>query len=378
MLIRPRNVADLARAHLWGRAVHWLEDGLDPDLRDRAIASLAVGCDHTAGEQLLAVIDDSVHPQVFLGAILTDRRYAWRNMLSSGSIRWEDVERVEVTEGLLIAQQHCVRYDGTRCTIPPAGVDLAPFFGALSQIPRERRSTPPVPASQPSRRDPTGARTASASMLRSEPRHSALYELVWRLHEGQDQATAQGSWGRFGRDMTARVTCLHRTVCQGRGATEGWWISPLSPVDLGHAVASFWGDPVWASGYDASTVVDHDVPVRHRRDVELGVGPLQRDTLARAGFGRDVPRVRVTMRAISGGSAFIVQGWEDGEMLHRLNPMLLVLLHRQLLDVEHRTLLRRVLVGDEPGVEELWGQPLPSLAKARAVDAAPLAALGLG
>ena len=84
MLIRPSTVADLARAHLAGEAV--LHDRLDTALRDRAIASLGVGCDHTAGEQLLAVIDDSVHPHVFLGAILTDRRYAWRNMQSSGSI----------------------------------------------------------------------------------------------------------------------------------------------------------------------------------------------------------------------------------------------------------------------------------------------------
>ncbi|MEQ9322608.1 MAG: hypothetical protein RIF41_25810 [Polyangiaceae bacterium] len=370
MLIRPSTVADLARAHLAGEAV--LHDRLDTALRDRAIASLGVGCDHTAGEQLLAVIDDSVHPHVFLGAILTDRRYAWRNMQSSGSIEWEDVERVEVTEGLLVAQQHCVLHDGTRRTVPPAGADLSPFFRALSQIPRGRRSTPPAPLSQSSHRDPTGARMANAAMHRCDPRHAALYQLVWHLHEGSDRAAD------VARDMTARVTGLHRTVCQGRGATGGWWLSPLSPTDLRHALESFLGGAVWISLQGDLAVVDHDIPAELRRDSELRVKAVQRDALVRAGFGRDVARVRVTMRAISGGAAFVVQGWDgEGHTLDRLNPTLLAMLHRQLLEVEHRTVLRRVLAGYEASVEEMWGQPLPSLAKARAVDVAPLAELGL-
>lgn len=364
-------VADLARAHLARDAV--LHDQLDADLRDRAIASLGVGCDHTAGEQLLAVIDDSVHPHVFLGAIVTDRRYAWRNMQSNGSIGWEDVERVEVTEGLLVAQQHCVTYDGARRTIPPAGVDLTPFFRALGQIPRGRRSTPPAPLSQPSHRDPTGARVAVASMHRAEPRHEALYQLVWHLHEGDDRL------GTAARDLTARVTGLHRTVCQGRGATGGWWLSPLSPPDLRHALESFLGGAQWISLQGDVALVDHDIPEGARRDAELRVKAVQRRALLAAGFGRDVSRVRVTIRAIAGGSAFVVQGWDgEGKTLDRLNPVLLMMLHRQLLDVEHRTLLRRVLAGYTVSVEEIWGQPLPALARARAVDVTPLAALGLG
>ena len=370
MLIRPCAVAQLAGEHLAGEAV--LHDQLDADRRDRAIASVGVGCDHTAGEQLLAVIDDSLHPQVFLGAILTDQRYAWRNMQSSGSIVWEDVERVEVSEGLLVARQHCVLHDGTRHTVPPAGADLTPFFRALSQIPRGRRSTPPAPLSQPSHRDPTGARLASASMHRVDARHEALYRLVWDLHEKSERAGVA-------RDMTARITCLHRTVCQGRGATGTWWLSPLSRDDLRHALESFLGAAVWISLQGAVAIVDHDVPLRDRRDAELAVKAIQRDTLRAAGFGRDVSRLRVTIRAIAGGSAFVVQGWDgEGQSLDRLNPALLMKLHRQLLEVEHRTVLRRVLAGYEVSIEDLWGQPLPALAKASAVDAAPLAAVGLG
>ena len=371
MLIRPSTVADLARAHLSGEAV--LHDQLDVGRRDRAIASLGVGCDHAAGEQLLAVIDDSAHPQAFLGGLLTDRRYAWRNMQSSGSIGWEDVERVEVTEGLLVARQHCVLYDGTRQTIPPAGADLTPFFRALSQIPRGRRSTPPAPLSQSSRRDPTGARMANASMHRAEPRHEALYRLIWHLHEDG------GCGWEVSRDLTARVTGLHRSVCQGRGATGGWWLSPLSPTDLRHALESFLGGAVWISLQGDLAVVDHDIPARLRRDAELRVKAVQRDALVKAGFGRDVSRVRMTARAVAGGSAFVLQGWDgEGQTLDRLNPMLLMALHRQLLDVEHRTVLRRVLAGYEMSVEEIWGRPLPALAKAREVDVTPLTALGLG
>jgi hypothetical protein len=216
---------------------------------------------------------------------------------------------------------------------------------------------------------------ADASMHRSEPRHHALYELVWRLHEDEER---DGTAGPIARDMTARVTCLHRTVCQGRGATGGWWLSPLSPADLRHALESFLGAALWISLQREAAIVDHEIPARHRRDADLGVRAMQRDTLAAAGFGRDVSRVRVTIRAVSGGSAFVVQGWDgNGQTLDRLNPTLLMLLHRQLLDVEHRTVLRRVLAGYDVSVEEIWGQPLPELAKARAVDAAPLAALGL-
>jgi hypothetical protein len=366
MLIGPSCVRHLAGQHLRGDGVHAVED-LAPILRDRAIAAVGLGCDHASGEQIVAVIDDSIHPQVFLGALITDRRYAWRNMQGRGVIRWDEVERIEVSEGLLVARQLCVMRDGRRMQVPPAGIDLGGFFHALSEVPPASRSLPPAPISQPTPGDPTGARAAKRDMLHPDSRHGSLYTLVRRIYRGSESVA--------GRMCTDAITGLHHTTYAGRGAQGGWWTSPLTSGDLRHAFEAMLDAPVSLGEHDGHRFMDFDVPLSWRTDATLRAGTLQRETLGKAGFGRDIARIRVTLR----DRAFVVQGWDgaQGRTLDLLNPSLLAKLFVCLLEIEHRTVLRRVLAGGVTPIRQLVAQPLATLAAARRVEPESIKAVGI-
>ncbi|MCA9624547.1 MAG: hypothetical protein KC731_36235 [Myxococcales bacterium] len=386
-MFRPSLIRRLARAHLAGGGVHHARD-VNPDLRDQAIASMGQGCDHTAGEQLVAVLDDRIHHGPFLGALVTDRRYAWRNMQGQGSVAWADVERIDVLDSLLVEQQHCELVDGTRLRIPPTGVDLTPFFRALAALPtqplsgqpstRQRSpSTPPMELAPVSADDPTGARAASAAMYSPDPRHLTLYEWVWHLYS-RDGASI------FGRDLTARVTLLHRTAAHGRGGPAlgdagGRWLSPLGARDLFHAISIVLGPPQPTGEKGEILQADFDIPESWRRSAALDLDPLQRQALSTAGFGHDIRRIRFAIRDAAPGSTFSVLGHGGGRELGGLelqNPKLLWLIHRALLVVEHQVMVRRVLAGFDTSVGELLAQPIEHLAGQCHVD--PAEVLGAG
>jgi hypothetical protein len=198
---------------------------------------------------------------------------------------------------------------------------------------------------------------------------------VWELHERDGQSPVS-------RDLCARVSLLHRTTHDGRGALDGWWLSPLAPSDLLCALDSVLaaqqqgmsGGQRWA---------DYELPAAWCANAALGGTQLQRRTLRQAGYGRELARIRVTVEPAPAGSAFSIQGFEGGAAvgsLSRQNPVLLADVFGMLLDIEQRALLRRILGGWRVPMPELLSQPVDQLtaALALAIPGAQLAAVGLG
>ncbi len=360
-------VHELAEAHLRGPGVHPRE-AIDARRRDLAIAACGLGPDHLDGEHVVAVIDDTPRRHVFVGATISDRRYAWRTMAGAGAIDWSDVESLEVREGTLLREQVFRLFD-RQVRVPATRADLTPFFRALCERPLAERCQPPRPLTEPPPGDdfPASARAFTCS----DPTHRVLYQLVWELHERDGQSP-------LSRDLCRRVSLLHRTTHEGRGMRDGGWLSPLAPTDLLCALDQALG----ASAHgidDGLRWADYTLPAAWCDDARLGANGMQQRTLREAGYGQPLERIRVTVQPAAAGSGFAVRGFVDGRLDKTLswqNPVLLADLFGALVPVERRALLRRILVGWQRPMPELLTEAIARLAP-RALPEERLSAVGL-
>jgi hypothetical protein len=362
----------MARAHLGDVRCPEALSAFDTAL---AIAACGRGCDHLDGERLVAVIDEAPRRGVFVGALLTDRRYAWRNLSGRGSVAWADIESVSSRQGVLVAEQHLVLHDGSSVRIPALRADLTPLFEALAASPWSERCPQLRPLTMP---PPEGEAHAC-----HDPRHRMMYALVWSMH-------AHDGDSPISRDLCERVSLLHRTSHQGRGGRDGWWLSPLAPIDLLHALDSMLS-PTAKHGIDAGhRWAEYDLPADWCRDAAIEAPAMVRRTMAAAGQGRDVTRVRITMQPAPAGAAFVVQGLEsavrrdaqpDGSLLSlsQQNPRLLARVLLALLEVERRALLRRILGGWRLPMPALLDESVGQLTASLALDVSPtqMAEIGL-
>jgi hypothetical protein len=328
---------------------------LESSRRDMAIAACGVGCDHLDGERIVAVIDDTPRQHVFVGAVITDRRYAWRNLGGLGSVLWSDVESVRVRDGLLIKEQVFKLCDGNRVRVPSNSVDLSAFFAKLAVTPFSVRCSEPRPLTMPPPRKPESTKAQAHSC--SDPRHRLMYETVWELHAREGESA-------ISRDLCGRVSVLHRTTHEGRGESGGWWLSPLAPLDMLHALDAVLQRAGPRGTNDGHRYADYALPERWCAETVLDGTALQVRTLREAGFGRELSRIRVTVQAAPDGAAFAVQGFEAGAPVASLtcqNPALLSRLFSALVTVEQRALLRRILGGWRLPMAELLDQPVEQL-----------------
>ena len=346
--------------------------------RHFAIASCGAGCDHLEGEQLLAIVDDTPVRGVFVGALISDRRYIWRNMAGAGSLCWSDVAAVDIREGILTKRQQFTRFDGSTFRVPAGRTDLSAFFQAVCGAPPSLRCQEPRPLSEP----PQTSEQLAAAHSRScgNEKHRLLYELVYRLFERDGHSA-------MSRDLCARVSLQHRTEHDGRGSHEGWWLSPLAPADLLSAIGAVFGAGAAMGRSTANDWADFELPLQWCIDTTLPTSSARhRRTLHEAGYASDIARVRVVVRPartnVQAGSLLMLQGFEGGgprSTLSHQNPRMLARLFDALPPIEERCLLRRILAGWHRPMVDLLTQRVDQLTAPLPLEVAParFAAVGL-
>jgi hypothetical protein len=304
---------------------------------------------------------------VFVGALLTDRRFAWRNLTGRGSVAWADIERVSSREGVLVSAPRLRLHDGSSVRVPALRVDVTTLFEALAASPWSERCPQSRPLTMP---PPAGAAHACA-----DPRHRMMFALVWSMH-------AREGDGPISRDLCERVSLLHRTSHEGRGSRDGWWLSPLAPIDLLHALDNMLSSTAKHGIDGGHRWAEYDLPSSCREGAAIDAPALVRRTMAAAGQGRDLNRVRITVQPAPAGTAFVVQGVEPRGALACLsqqNPHLLARVLLALIEVERRALLRRILGGWRLPMPELLDESVAGLSASLALDLSPthMAELGL-
>lgn len=280
-------VHQLAHLFLRDPSVHrWPE--IEASRRDQAIAACGAGCDHLEGEELVAVIDETKRADVFVGAVITSRRYAWRNMSGRGEIHWSDLSHVVVERDPLTSTPWCTRFDGSTVRVPCTSASTCAFFEAVVRLRGEERavSIHPLPA---------------------------------------------------GRTKARRVL-LSRAREHGRGQHRGAWLSSSAPNELARGFAMLFGPPVSSGASGEHYVCDFALSSSWQRIGAIDASP-RHDLVHRGGYARRIERLRVVVTPIWPGSTFGVHGIIDGEPaapLSMQNPTLLAAASSELLRVEGR------------------------------------------
>ncbi len=283
-------VHHLAFSLLCGPTVHhW--PSITPALRARCLAACGVGCDHLEGEELVALIDDTRAEGVIVGAVVTSRRYCYRNMTGAGEVHWSDLAAVTAEPDALVTAHLCTLHGGKQVRLPPTSTNTTDFFDAVLSLRGEARalSVRPLP------------------------------------HE---------------RDK-ARRALMERSQRFGRGQHRGSWLSPCAPDQLARALAILLGPPLATGAHGQHLVCDFTLP-EHWRHLGVVSGPeAQRNTIIAAGYGRAFERIRLIVNPSGPGSSFSLNGILDGTPalpLSNANPVLLGALFTDLLNVEDQIL----------------------------------------
>ena len=191
-------------------------------------------------------------------------------------------------------------------------------------------------------------------MPQSEPRLEAILRLIEALHrKGRlDQGAALAA--------VARVRLLERTMFGGRGKLADYWLTVLSPDDLRVVLGQMWGMPTPAP----------ENPDTLRFNVSGIGGDVAKAVAAKAaasamaavvGFGvapagqKSIKFIEAEISDFSTATGIALRATRTSAMapMHFVAPSELQAILRGLIATEARTLLRRLLYGDEAPLSAL-------------------------
>ncbi len=357
---------DLARQMLQHAKIAVLER-LAPDRVDDAIATSGAGLDHVRGEHAVALADASAKKKFDLFVFLTDRRFAARFDDERWQFAYADLQAVtpnpsiwkptlKVAAGGRI-HEVLIEYD----FVEPIGR----FLQAICAMDPRLRGPQDDPLGAPATaEDPTGALATAHGGAGQEPRANLLLRLVYEQTRKGTTSVDEGV------DVVRRTDLFARTLRFGRGAKEGWWLSPLSANDLTFAFASIFGRP--HAHHRAGNVATYDF---HLQGTSSGVGKavassaLGLASMAVLGVGwvstpgNTLKQFRLVATDTPASCSFTLHGVEGSDLplLHTTFPRFVGKVHSILRDVEADLLLRRAAFGAAPGPDELLAIPQAAL-----------------
>lgn len=252
---------------------------------NQAIAASGAGLDHTVGEQVIAIGDDSYRDEFDMFFMLTDRRLAGRVLFQNRrrffNLDLADVWRLrfDFLNGVacvqyLSAPESLANLSATLGKAPaeiatlladllniyhlpdalmaePMKKPLINLLASLNQVPLEQLLPPPQALARVTAEDPTGAEQLLA--VTQQPQSVLALRLVVAAHQ-QGLLAAEA-----GADLAARASLLNRTALFGRGKKNGWWLSPLSLPDLGFTFYHLFGNPAYYQQHGEVQVYDFDM-----------------------------------------------------------------------------------------------------------------------
>jgi len=332
-----------------------------------AAAAYADWLDYVNGERLVAFLDETALGAGDEGIALTDRRLIARVGDKHLVVPYGALVAVEATKGFMENKLGVSAgpYSGQipLITLKDATEPLVSFLRAVMRLPPEQRWAPaPVLASA---HDPTGASTLAARLVAPDSRIPIMLRYV---HD----AVARGVMGvEMGADLVDRIHVVHQTLAFGRGAQQGWRISPLHGEDLSFLLHGVFGEPIGVSGDATTRVLDFAVG---RRGPSIGAAAstaVGLTLLAVVGVGwvsgpkKSIQGVRITLRDLGRGTGFGAQGVLNGALfpLQQVEPGVLGWVLDALDDLEALTIFERAVFGWQAPTQALFGIDPQALAQ---------------
>jgi hypothetical protein len=155
---------------------------------------------------------------------------------------------------------------------------------------------------------------------------------------------------------------MHQTLAYGRGAQQGWRISPLHGQDLSFLLHGVFGDPIGVTGDATTRVLDFAVGRTGSAVGAAASSAVGLAMLAVVGVGwvstpnKTIQGVRIALRDLGRGTGFVAQGARGGALvpLEQVEPAVLGWVLDALDDLEALTLLERAVFGWHVSPAELF------------------------
>jgi hypothetical protein len=320
--------------------------------------ALTSGMDHSGGERLIAVLDETATRVCDEGLAFTDRQLRWRKDGAPDvdiGIPYAAIWRVGLGGGTfgrkILLQTNVAQHDIELISASDAVDACIRFLGTVAAMPPGDRMEASLPGE---RRFPS-------------------IEAEFRALEG---AIRRGLDAELGADLARRLDLHARNERFGRGARAGMMLSPLSLADLRYALCAVLGEPL-ARHWDGAT---ETLDFRLRQGGGSAGGAALSSAVglalfATVGFGWvSVPRgptitiVRFSVREVGGASAFTVHGASGHSFVPSLE--LNASIDRGLQPLEREMVRRRVAFGPAIDPREL-GAYAPQAIAARIAELAP-------
>lgn len=322
-----------------------------------AAANAAHGwLDHDAGEELLALLDETAGADAPRGVALTDRRVIVYGD-NPGEIHYGHLTGVSLKTGVLSHTLQLVTGAGARSVETsakePVARAVADFLARLGSLHPAHRQAWPGPGATAD--DPSGAVAAARGLSWPDLRVATLLELIH----------AQALRGAMGldaaRDLVVRAVRLQRTLRGGHGRTGTMPRTPLSATDFEVTLRHLLGRPAWEGFDGAARTVDFELGrpgsalgTVASNVVGLGLLAVVGVGWVSLGSGGGVQRVRARIWEGPGGAGFSLTT-PEGAPIARESAKLGGGLLASLAESCAATLLRRALLG--------WEAPFDALAR---------------
>ena len=353
------QIRALLQQHLRKRGIK-LTDELTFDLVERAIASSGVGLDHALGEHVLAIGDYSMHHDLTIFFMVTDRRVAGRRGRIFFHAPLTEITQVVDRTNLVTANLkiHLSSSHIADATVGSFTKALGAYLTALSQIPPLERVPAPIPLPTP-----TLEELSSPEWVQSIPDHLSgaceqMLSLVSaRFRRGQISIEAA-------RNLVPRIFLQNRNALYGRGMQSSWWLSPLTVSDLGEIIQWMLGQPV--AKYQQENLYTYDFATGQKSNAGRAAASTAVG-LAAAGLlgfgwvsiaGKTLRNIRTMLSGAPGMTYLGVQGLQSTqfEPLSALQPEVMNKLLQTLTRSEESLLYRRIAYGWEASAEELMSK----------------------
>ena len=379
----------LAAQNLRHRKIKLLGE-LNPEAIENAIAASGAGLDHTIGEQVLAIGDDSYRDPLDHFFMLTDRKLAGR-ILHTNRRRFFELDLADLCRMDFDFSDSAVSFKkldddralqqfasqlgksmaevaqliaglSTVLSLPDAVVResmknvLLNFLNLLKGAGADRLVPPRYDLVCATPDDPTGA--GYALQFARNPQAIMAIRLAF-------EAFTRGQFPEVAaKDLVGRATLLERTAAFGRGQHAGWWISPLSPNDLVHAFSGFFGRPVGAQQQGEVWALDFKVDDKSAgKALAASAAGLAAGALLGVGWislpGVRIKDLRLSFLDAAPFTRFVVQALYKAEYapLYAVSHKLMASLALSLREPESRLTLLRSAFGWQEPPDQLAASP---------------------
>ncbi|PWT91645.1 MAG: hypothetical protein C5B55_07785 [Blastocatellia bacterium] len=326
------------------------------EIIQKGIAASGVGLDHTIGERVVAVGDNSRNREFEEFFMLTDRQITGRHGRSFFQSGLEEIVSVSEGSSFGIPTVRLQKTSGPiEIKIGTLSRQVIPYLRELCERPAGTRTPQANPIPTPTPSDLMNDSWASTNAALLGPACEQMMLVVVTSFRRNTLSFEASS------NLITRIILQSRNSLFGRGMASGWWISPLPLGDLQEAISRLVGSPRNVSQHPNLVVGDFDLPRSGAATKAVASSAAGLAAAALFGVGwvsvprKTVSRLRISLSCGPGMTCFQIDGAESKTFvrLSFLMPSLLSKCLEVLNNLEEILLYRRVLFGWEESAAQL-------------------------